>query len=245
VSIVLQSIRRSSWRERLLAAVLGCNCLLILWGVHVVPAVVYPNGVATTLADVGMQLAIAILAFFGPLSFKRYHASIGIALLLGAFFAIAYNAVLLSNFLPSVNWDFNVLLLFLGVASLAGFLAGYQTRRIGQGVVIGFWALVIGTAIWSIGMMIINYAFWGSHDWFFFWKNDGAIDDFVRSGSTNLHLFILQDMQGALFFHPLLSAFLGALCGLVGGAVAQAVLLIQGIFSSRAAASMPRHDDSY
>jgi hypothetical protein len=147
--------------------------------------------------------------------------------------------------LPSVNWDFNVVLLFFAVPSLAGFLAGYQTRRIGQGVVIGFWTLVIGTAIWSIGLMIINYAFWGSHQWHFFWKNDGAIDDFLRSGATNLHLFILQDMQGALFFHPLLSAFLGALCGLAGGGVARSVLLIQGIFSSRATASAPRHEDSY
>jgi hypothetical protein len=224
--------------------VLGCNILLILWGIHVVPAIMYPNGVGTMLGDVGMQLAIAALAFFGPLSFKHYPASIGIAPLLGAFFAIAYNAVLLSNFLPSVNWDFNVVLLFLGVASLAGFLAGYQTRRIGQGVVIGFWTLVVGTAMWSIGTMIINYVFWGSHDWYFFWKNDGAIDDFLHSGSTNLHLFLLQDIQGALFFHPLLSAFLGALCGLGGSAAAQGVLLIQGIFSSRVTASAPRHEDS-
>jgi hypothetical protein len=244
VSTVLQSFRRTSWKERLLAVVLVCNCLLILWGVHVVPAIMYPNGIATTLADVGMQAAIGLLASFGPLALRRYSASIGIALLLGAIFAIAYDAVVLADFIPSVNWDFNVVLLFLGAASLAGFLAGYQTRRIGQGVVIGFWALVIGTAIWSIGMMLINYVFWGSHQWYFFWQNDGAIDDFLRSGSTNLRLFILQDMQGALFFHPLLSAFLGALCGLIGSVVAQGVLLIQGAFSSRMAASIPRQEDS-
>jgi hypothetical protein len=191
-----------------------------------------------------MQLAIAVLAFFGPLSFQHYSATIGIALLLGALFAIAYDAVVLADFLPTVNWDFNVLLLFLGAASLAGFLAGYQSRRIGQGVIIGFWTLVIGTAIWSIGIMIINYAFWGSHQWFFFWQNDGAIDDFLHSGSTNLRLFILQDMQGALFFHPLLSALLGAICGLVGSAVAQGVLFIQGTFFSRTAtSSVPGHED--
>jgi hypothetical protein len=181
-----------------------------------------------------MQLAIAILAFFGPLAFQRYSASIGIALALGTIFAIAYDAVVLADFLPSVNWDFNVVLIFLAVATVAGFLAGYQTRRIGQGVVIGFWSLVIGTALWSIGMMIINYAFWGSHQWYFFWKNDGAIDDFLHSGATNLPLFILQDMQGALFFHPLLSALLGTLCGLVGGRVAQGVLMITGKISGRA-----------
>jgi hypothetical protein len=203
----------------------------------------YPNGIATTLAVVGMQTAIAVLAFFGPLSFQHFSATISIAVLLGALFAVAYDAFVLADFLPSVNWDFNVVLLFLGAASLGGFLAGYQSRRIGQGVIIGFWTLVIGTAIWSIGIMLINYSFWGSHQWFFFWKNDGAIDDFLHSGSTNLHLFILQDMQGALFFHPLLSAFLGALCGLVGGGVAQGVLLIQGMFVGRAATSVPGHED--
>jgi hypothetical protein len=244
VSTILQTIRDCSWRERLLAVVLGCTIVLILWGIHVVPAIIYPNGIATTLGDVGMQLAISVLAFFGLLSFKRNQASIGIALLLGALFAIAYDAVLLSNFLPSINWDFNVVLLFFGVASLAGFLAGYQTRRIGQGVVVGFWTLVIGTAMWSIGTMIINYAFWGSHDWYFFWTNDGAIDDFFHSGATNLHLFILQDMQGALFFHPLLSAFLGALCGLVGSAVAQSVLLVQRTFLGHTVASVPGREDS-
>jgi hypothetical protein len=244
VSTILQTVRRTSWRERLLAVVLVCNSLLILWGIHVVPAIIYPNGIGTTLAAVGMQVAIAILALFGPLAFRRYSASITIAMLLGAFFAIAYDAVLLADFLPSVNWDFNVVLLFVGAASIAGFLAGFQTGRIGQGVVIGFWTLVIGTAIWSIGTMLINYAFWGSHQWYFFWKNDGAIDDFLHSGSPNLHLFILQDLQGALFFHPLLSAVLGAVCGLAGSVVAQAVRLIQGVFTSRAAASVPWHEDS-
>jgi len=234
VSTVPQTIRRSTWKEGTLALVLGCNILLILWGIHLVPAVVNPNGIGTTLGAVGMQLAIAVLAFFGPLAFQRYSASIGIALVLGAFFAVAYDAVLLADFMPSINWDFNVVLIFLSVATVAGFLAGYQTRRIGQGMAIGFWSLVLGTALWSIGTMIINYAFWGSHQWYFFWKNDGAIDDFLHSGATNLHLFILQDMQGALFFHPLLSAFLGTLCGLVGGLVAQSVLLIKGMVSGRA-----------
>jgi hypothetical protein len=243
VSTVLQTIRRSTWQKRTLALVLGSNILLILWGIHVVPAVVNPNGIGTTLGAVGMQLAIAALALFGPLALQRYSASIGIALVLGACFAIAYDAVLLADFMPSVNWDFNVVLIFLAVATLAGFLAGYQTRRIGQGVVIGFWSLVMGTALWSIGTMLINYAFWGSYQWYFFWKNDGAIDDFLHSGATNLHLFILQDMQGALFFHPLLSALLGTLCGLVGSLVAQGVLMIKGMVSGRAP-EVSRHEDS-
>jgi hypothetical protein len=41
-------------------------------------------------------------------------------------------------------------------------------------------------------------------------------------------------MQGALFFHPLLSAFLGTLCGLAGGLVARGVLMIKGMISGQA-----------
>jgi hypothetical protein len=86
---------------------------------------------------------------------------------------------------------------------------------------------VIGTAIWSSGLLIMNYAAWGTQQWYVFWLNDGAIDDFNRSGSSNLNVFLLQDMQGALFFHPLLSVFLGALCGLVTSSVAQGVLSLR------------------
>jgi hypothetical protein len=175
-----------------------------------------------------MQLAIAALVFFGPLSFPHYPASsIRIFLVLALLFALAYDGLLLTNFIPSINVDFNVFLLFLGAASLAGFLAGYHTGSFRQGVVAGFWALVIGTAVWSIGLMLINYTFWGSHRWYLFWKNDGAIDDFHHSGTTNLQLFLLQDMQGALFFHPLLSAVVGAMCGVVTSGLAQVVRWLQ------------------
>jgi uncharacterized membrane protein (Fun14 family) len=184
--------------------------------------------VATTLATVGMQVAIAVLALFGPLSFHHLRSSIAIAVLFGALFALAYDGILLSDFFPSTNLDFNIWLLFVGAASLAGFIAGYRTHRFGQGVVTAVWALVIGTAIWSIGLLLMNYVAWGSHQWYTFWLNDGAIGDFQHSGSTNLHVFLLQDMQGALFFHPLLSALLGALCGLLASAAAQGVLLLRG-----------------
>jgi len=217
----------SSWSQRLFAVVLGCNAPLVLWGIRVEPSILTPNGIATTIAVIAMQVAIAVLAFFGPLSFQQYRASIGIPLVLALLFAVAYDGVLLTNFIPSLNVDINVFLLFLAVASLAGFLAGYHTGSFMQGVVAGFWALVIGTAIWSIGLMTINYAFWGSHQWFLFWKNDGAIDDFHRSGATNLHLFLLQDMQGALFFHPLLSAVVGTICGVITSSLAQAVLWLR------------------
>jgi hypothetical protein len=206
VSTIRRTVNGSPWSQRLVALVLGGNVILILWGTHVVPAIVYPDGLGTTGAAILMQVAIAALAFFGPLSFPRYRASIGISLVLGLLFAVACDGILLSDFIPSLNIDFNVFLLFLGAASLVGFLAGYHTRSLMQGVVA---------------------AFWGSHQWFLFWQNDGAIDDFLHSGATNLHLFLLQDMQGALFFHPLLSAVVGILCGMVSSGFAQIILWLR------------------
>jgi hypothetical protein len=51
-----------------------------------------------------------------------------------------------------------------------------------------------------------------------------------------LSLFIMQDMQGALFFHPLLSAFLGAVVGLVASGAAQGLRLVRRQLAGRTAA---------
>jgi hypothetical protein len=227
MSTILQTVHHASWSQRLFALILGGNVILILWGIHVVPAAVAtPDGIARILADLGLQMVLGALALFGPLSFQRSRFSIGISLLCGLLFAIAYDGILLLDYL-GVYEDVNVYLFFLGAASLAGFIAGYQTRRFSQGVIAAIWALVIGTAIWSTGLLPMHYAFWGSHQAYMFWQSDGAIDDFHHSGMTDLNVFLMQDVQGALFFHPLLSAVTGAICGVVASSVAQGMLLLR------------------
>jgi hypothetical protein len=213
--------------QRLVVVVLSGNVVLILWGTRVVPAIVSWGGLATTMATIGMQVAIAILALVGPMALRRHQSSIAIAVVCGVLFAVCYDGILLSDYMPRSTVDVNIWLLFIGAASLSGLIAGVHTGRFGQGVFAACWALVLGTALWSLGLMLINYAFWGTHQWYLFWLNDGAIDDFHRSGGTDLQLFLLQDMQGALFFHPLLSAGLGTLCGLATSGVAQLVLRLR------------------
>ena len=220
-------LQQSSWIQRLFFLVLICNIALILWGIYVVPATVSsPAGVARIVADMGLQGAIVLFALVGPLSFQRYRAIIWISLLFGLLFAIAYDAIVLLDYL-GISKDVNVFLFFVGAASLAGFIAGCRTRRFGQGVVAAIWALVIGTAIWSTGVLAMHYAFWGSHQAYVFWQKDGAIDQFHHSGMTDLNLFLIQDVQGALFFHPLLSVVTGAICGLVASGLAQGALSVQ------------------
>ena len=87
-----------SWIQRLFALLLGCNVILILWGIHVVPAAATLNGLATTLATMGMQVAIACLALVGPVSFQRYRISSGSAVVFGLLFAAAYLGLLASDF---------------------------------------------------------------------------------------------------------------------------------------------------
>jgi hypothetical protein len=83
----------------------------------------------------GLQVVIASLALAGPLAFQHHRFSIRVAIVVGVLFAIAYDGILLTNFLPQINLDVNIWILFVGAASLTGFVAGYQTRRFSQGVI--------------------------------------------------------------------------------------------------------------
>ena len=232
--VMLRTLRESSWIQRFFLLVIGCTIALILAGIFVVPSSLTSlAGVWAILGDIVMQLALATLALFGPWSFQRYRQSIGISLVFGLLFALLYDGVIFGEF-AGVYVDANIYALFLTIAFLAGGVATYQTRQLSQGVVVAIWALVIGTALWSIGVVSINYATWGSHQQYLFWQNDGAIDDFHRSGSRDLNAFLLQDLQGALFFHPLLSAVSGAISGLVGSSAVKGIALLQQALLRRA-----------
>jgi len=225
--VLLRTLRQLSWIQRFFLLVIGCNIVLILAGIFIVPSALASwAGVGTILGDIVMQLALASLALFGPSSFQRYRRSIGFSLLFGLLFALLYDGVIFGDF-AGIYVDVNIYALFLGAGLLAGGIATYQTQQLHQGVVVAIWALVIGTVLWSVGVLAINYATWGSHQQYLFWLNDGAIDDFHRSGSTDLNASLLQDLQGALFFHPLFSAVLGVLSGLVGGGAAKGIGLLQ------------------
>jgi hypothetical protein len=109
--------------------------------------------------------------------------------------------------------------LFVGVAIVAGALACWRTARLREGAVAGCWALVIGTAMWSLGFVPMSYALWGSAHWYHLWLQDGAIEDFHRSGGTNLGAYLLQDMYRAMVAHQVLSVGIGVAGGFLGSAI--------------------------
>ena len=74
--------------------------------------------------------------------------------------------------------------------------------------------------LWSSALLVIVYAYWGTPAAHGFWLRDGALADYRHSGIKNLSVFLLQDVQGAVFFHPFLSAMIGIACGATTAALA-------------------------
>jgi hypothetical protein len=228
--MVLHALRRTSGIQRLMLLVLASNVVLLLLGLVIVPSArTSPDTIGTLLGAILMQAVLATLALVGPLAFAKYPRTMGISLGGGAVFALVYLTFLTRDF-AGATWgpdDGPTLIysLFVSVALLVGALASARSQRLGAGVAAGIWALLIGTAIWSTGVLLLNYALWGSAHWYQFWLQDGAVDDFHRSGSHDLSAFLLQDLHGALFFHQVLSAVIGGVGGLVGSALALAAAL--------------------
>jgi hypothetical protein len=227
MSIAVRALQQMTWTQRLFLGVLGCNAVLIMCGIAVVPSTLTSaSGVGALAGAVCMQVALAALALVGPWSLQRFPSSSGISVALGGIFALLYLSDIVVDFTGGSD-PINIYAIFIGVACVGGFAASYYTQRWGQGVVAAIWAPVIGTAFWSTGIMLLYYVTWGSHQQYLFWLGDGAIADFHRSGATDLSAYLLQDMQGALLFHPLLSALIGAVGGLVSSSIAWGMLLLQ------------------
>ena len=205
-------------RRVLLAAVVA-NSVLIVAGVFLVPATVRSlEGLGIIAADIGLQVAIAVVGLFGPVSLGRLGDAAGWCLAVGSAFALAYLGLLLFDFaghpLALSPYEFFV------AAALAGSIpVALRTRRVTRAALAAAWSLVLGTLLWSTGLLVTAYAFWGTRGAHGFWLRDGALADFRRSGIHNLSVFLIQDLQGALFFHPFLSAVIGISYGLVGAGV--------------------------
>ncbi len=230
---MLRQLRQLLWIERLFVAVIGVTIALILAGPFVVPATLdSPRWVGSTLGDVVMQLALAAVAFAGPWSFRRQQRSIGISAALGLLFAAVYVGVIVLEF-QGVQTGVNIVALFVGVAFMAGAAVTYRTRHWLQGLLAAIWSLLIGTALWSVAVLLINYVTWGSHQQYGFWLADGAVDEFRRGGDHDFNAFLLEDIHGALFFHPLVGIVLGSIGGLVGSSAAQGVVALRRLVGPR------------
>jgi hypothetical protein len=207
---------------------LAAEAVLIVTGIAVVPDTIRSiTGVATIAADLGLLVVIGVAAWRGPVALTRLTGSSVVCLYGAAAFAVAYLLSLLLDLLqrpvPPSPYAF-----FVVVAFAVSACAATRTGSLTTGILTAVWSLVLGTVLWSVGWLAMIYAFWGTSDARRFWVSDGAISDYHRSGTSNLSVFLIRDIQGAMFFHPVLSVVLGVTCGLVGAGLARATARMRG-----------------
>lgn len=105
-----------------------------------------------------------------------------------------------------------VLLIFFTLASWAV----YQTGRFRDGLFATIISALIGSMIWLIAVLAIYYLFHGTARQSLVFLAEGNLEDFTRSGMTDLNAFIMQDFWGAGFFHSTLLPFLSIIIGSIG-----------------------------
>jgi len=199
-----------------LVAVVFVNVALILAGLLLAPATLGSlAGVGIVVADIGLQGTLLAVGLTGPVSLDRLGDAAGYCLAAAVAFALAYDALLLLD-LAGRPVQLSPYVPFVIAAVVASCVAGYRTRRLLQGLLAAVWSLVLGTALWSTGFMTMTYVLWGTRREYLFWLRDGAVAEFHHGGGRDLSVFLLKDIQGALFFHPFLSLGLGLLLGAAG-----------------------------
>ena len=220
-------VGRMSWLERLYIAVCAVNLALILASVAIAPTSLRTGGGIFALGGAAlMQVALAALALAGPFALRRWRAGATASLTVGAGLAFIYLAIIVAEFL-GVRDNITILALFIAAAFAAGAWTGWRSGQWRQGVMAGVWSLLIGTALWTVGDLLINYLFWGSPQQYGFMAFDGAVEEFRRAGGGDWNAYLIQDMLGATFFHPLLSVIVGAIAGVAGGVLAQGASILR------------------
>lgn len=209
----------TSLAKSVLTTGIAIEAALIIVGLALAPSTMRSLvGVGEPVADFGLLLVILAASKRGPFAIARLGPSAGTCLVIAVCFAVAYNALLLTDLLGhpiavEAYW------IFIAAAVLTSGIVAYQTRTIATGILAAAWSLVLGTILWSVGWMLIVYFSWGTKGQYAFWRRDGAIADYHHSGGGSLGVFLIRDVQGSLFFHPLLSIAIGLLCGAFGALI--------------------------
>lgn len=220
---VLRFRRPASWKTRVVLAVLAADAVVALLGMWVVPAILrWPAGLGAMLAVVCAQFAIAVAAVFGPMSVdKRPRTGRDLS---GAGYAVRRRLRRplggrlgrpSSELRPRPCHDQCAV---CRVAVIAGALACWRTPRLMEGAVAGCWALVIGTAMWSLGWVPLSYALW-----------DSALVPLLAAGRSDRGLpsqrrhesrrvLAAGHVRGHVF-HQVLSVVIGVAGGFLGSAI--------------------------
>jgi hypothetical protein len=145
----------------------------------------------------------------------------GIALGILAGMVLGGEVILEYLLLPANNTLYGVVeySLFLLLMVLAGMLVYREISTLKVSAQAGLLTGMIGSLIWYGVLLLVFHLFFGSLPQAQVFQAEGNLEDFSRSGMTDLTTFIVQDFLGAGFFHLLLGAIFGAVFGFIGGIV--------------------------
>ena len=90
--------------------------------------------------------------------------------------------------------------------------AARATGSVSAGVLAALIAAVVGSMLGAVSLLVITFTFMDTIR-----HNTFMIQDFVRSGMTDMDAFIVEDALGAIFFGTLFSLVLSAALGTLGG----------------------------
>jgi hypothetical protein len=99
---------------------------------------------------------------------------------------------------------------------LSGVQSGRESGAARDGVHRAVCASVIGSLIWAASLLTTYYIFLGSARQDQVLAADQVLEDFKRSGMTDLRAFVMQDYLGGIFFHSLLCLVAAVVLGMVG-----------------------------
>jgi hypothetical protein len=216
--------------RRMLLALVAVDLVLIILTVALYPSVISASrqGLLTAGLPLAGLLVYAALALAGtvPTDATGAHArELGLifGLLIGLGWVIE---VVLTNlvFLDAAGNNSMATVAYLLLVLLyvtAGIVGAATTARFRGGLVAGLWSGLISAPLAVAAALVVNLVFMRNLA-----QHPLLLEDFARSGMTNLPAFLLQDTLSGCFIHltllgPLLGALFGALGALIGLAFAR------------------------
>ena len=201
------------------------NISLISYGISRFPTsmTASSDGVKGLVADIFILTVYASVGYWGAARTSRLNPTIlRLSLVFGLLATTIYLGVVEIEYVVRFT-DAGGRTLGIAMVStlfvlffLAGVFGGFVTKLARVGVVTAVWCAAIGAIMWFAAVMTTYYAYLGTkqQEHVLFVENH---DDFVRSGMTDFHAFILQDFMGACFYHLLMTPLFAAILGSAGG----------------------------
>jgi hypothetical protein len=216
--------------RRLLLALVATDLVLIILTVILYPSVISASrqGLLTAGLPLAGLLVYAALALAGTVPTDATGARArGLGLIFGLLIGLGWVVeVVLTNlvFLDASRNNTMASITYVVLASLylfAGIVGAATTARFRGGLVAGLWSGLISAPLAVAAGLVVNLVFMQNLA-----HHPLLLEDFARSGMTDLPAFLLQNTLGGCFIHltllgPLLGALFGALGALAGLAFAR------------------------